>query len=278
MLSGCYSVITGCFESFAHHTPSPRRPDRDWSDPGLCPSSNPRICPLEPEPSWHLFSCGCGCLRKWLSSVSLPLCWVQCMLCKVTGLKSHNTRPPRDNTWLSSICSGNWSSAPHTCPSSAHGPLPSIPSMAWWAQVLEPALLSQTIERCLFGVGTLSVCLFFTEEAGCSFCEAPAVQTGWTSNDVINSLDEELDAVWMHLPKIIPRDLVLHLVHSPCRLIATALPILSSSTAALLPLHPLLLMLPLHPLLSTFFHSQCHSCFGNLKIPGTAALLLLARP
>lgn len=29
------------------------------------------------------------------------------MLCKVTGLQSHDMQPPQANTWLSSLCSGN---------------------------------------------------------------------------------------------------------------------------------------------------------------------------
>lgn len=63
----------------------------------------------------------------------LPLCRVQCMLCKVTGLQSHDTRPPRANTSLSSLCPGNWSSAPHTCPSSAHAPI--HPLLLWHGEL-----------------------------------------------------------------------------------------------------------------------------------------------
>lgn len=92
--------------------------------------------------------------------------YAKCSVCSAKWRACKATTPDLHGPTLCSPASGSWSSAPHTCPSSAHAPLPSIPSMARWARALEPALLSQTTEWCLAvtwsrwcRVGTLAVCL-----------------------------------------------------------------------------------------------------------------------
>ncbi len=48
------------FPGVLQQTPSSWRPDRGWSDPGLCPSGillPPLLSPLQPEPSGSFFCC-----------------------------------------------------------------------------------------------------------------------------------------------------------------------------------------------------------------------------
>lgn len=47
---------------------------------------------------------------------------------------------------------------------------------------------------------------------GACWCidQAPAVQVGWAGKGIVDSLEQELDAVWLCPPELSPRDLPLH--------------------------------------------------------------------
>ncbi len=67
-------------------TPSSWRPDRGWSDPGLCPSGillPPLLSPLQPEPSGSFFCC-LHVVAYGSSSVST--CYAQCAIGLAQGV------------------------------------------------------------------------------------------------------------------------------------------------------------------------------------------------
>lgn len=70
-------------------------------------------------------------LWVWLSEEMALLSLSSVIPSAVHALQSDGcAKPQHPNSTGQHFCSGNWSSAAHTCPSFAHGPLSSIPSMA----------------------------------------------------------------------------------------------------------------------------------------------------
>lgn len=87
-------------------TPSTRRPDRGWSDPGLCPSSKPPPClsPLLPEPSRGPFCC---LYVAAYGSSSAASCYAQCAVVATcaTCRKMHEIHTKKQNkTDFHGIC------------------------------------------------------------------------------------------------------------------------------------------------------------------------------
>lgn len=96
-----------------------RQPDQGWSDPGLCPSSNPRSALINQS---HLDTFSAASVVVWMALLRLS----PVILSAVYALQSPDTRPSRTKTWLSNFFFGSCSLIPHTLLFSIQRPPPSV--------------------------------------------------------------------------------------------------------------------------------------------------------